>query len=131
MNPTWNLSLGLNWQLFNGLRREQTLWNASANREASEANAADARRLVNAQVTQWLQALQSARTRFSIAGASREAADEALRVQNERYRLGAATIVEVLQAQQNLDQSEVDAVNARVDYQIARAQLEALLGRSL
>jgi len=39
--------------------------------------------------------------------------------------------VEVLQAQQSLDQSEVDAVNARVNYQIARAQLEALLGKSL
>jgi outer membrane protein TolC len=131
LNPTWGLSLSLSWPLFNGLQRERTLWNAGANRDAADATAKDARRNVNAQVTQWLAALESARTRFAIARASREAADEALRVQNERYRLGAATIVEVLQAQQNLDQSEVDAVNARVDYQIARAQLEALLGRSL
>jgi outer membrane protein TolC len=66
-----------------------------------------------------------------IAAASREAADEALRVQRERYRLGAATLVEVLQAQQNLEQAEVDGVNARVDYQVAKANLSALVGREL
>ncbi|MBI4503493.1 MAG: TolC family protein [Gemmatimonadetes bacterium] len=131
LNPLWNLSLGLSWPIFNGLVREQNLWNANANRDAAEASAADARRNVNAQITQWLAALQSARTQYSIAQASREAANESLRIQQERYRLGAATIVEVLQAQQNVDQSEVDAVNARVNYQVARAQLEALLGRSL
>ena len=129
--PTWNYQIGLNWPLFNGLRRENTLWTANSNRDIAVANSTDARRMVNAQVTQWLASLLSAKTQLDIAVASREAADEALRVQRERYRLGAATIVDVLQAQQGLDQSEVDAVNARVNYQIARANLEALLGRSL
>jgi outer membrane protein len=131
LQPVYNLALTLSWPLFNGLRRENTLWTANANRDIAEANAADAKRSVNAQVTQWLASLLAARTQVAIAGASREAADEALRVQRERYRLGAATIVDVLQAQQSLDQSEVDAVNARVSYQVAKAQLEALLGRSL
>ncbi|MBI4420866.1 MAG: TolC family protein [Gemmatimonadetes bacterium] len=131
LNPTWNLSFSVSFPIFNGLRREQTLWNANATRATAAANAADARRNVNAQITQWLAALRAARTSLSSARASREAADESLRIQRERYRLGAATIVDVLQAQQNLDQSEVDAVNARVNYQIARAQLEALLGSSL
>jgi outer membrane protein len=131
LNPTWRMSLSLNFPIFNGLQREQSLWNANTARETAEATAADSRRQVNAQVTQWLASLRSALISLSIARASREAADEALRVQRERYRLGAATVVEVLQAQQSLDQAEVDAVNARVNYQIARAQLEALLGREL
>ncbi len=131
MNPTWNLSLSVSFQLFNGLRREQTLWNANAARDAAAATADDARRNINAQVTLYLSQLQATETRIGIASASREAASEALRVQSERYRLGAATIVEVLQAQQQLDQSEVDAVQARVDHQVARAQIEAILGRAL
>ena len=131
LNPTWNMALTVSWPLFDRWRRETTLSTANANRESAVASAADSRRSVNAQVTQQLAALQAARTSLSIAAASREAADESLRVQRERYRLGAATIVEVLQAQQSLDQSEVDAVNARVSYQLARANLEALLGRSL
>jgi outer membrane protein TolC len=123
--------LSLSWTLFNGFTRETNLSTALANREAAEASAADARRLVNAQVTQFLAALEAARVSFTIATASRAAADEALRVQRERYRLGAATIVDVLTAQQSLQQAEVDAVNARVNYQVAKAQLAALVGREL
>lgn len=131
LNPTWNVSLSVNFPLFDKLRREQTMWNANANRDAAEASAGDAKRNVNALVTQWLQALKAAQQRALIARASREAADEALRVQRERYRLGAATIVDVLNAQQQLDQAEVDGVNARVDYQVAKANLSALVGREL
>jgi len=131
LSPTWNFSLSLSWPLFNGFKREATLWSALANRDAFGASAADASRSVNAQVTQYIAALEAARTGISIARASRAAAEEGLRVQRERYRLGAATIVDVLTAQQSLDQAESDAVTQRVAYQVARAQLEALVGRAL
>ena len=49
----------------------------------------------------------------------------------DEVSLGAATLVEVLQARQNLEQAEVDGVNARVDYQVAKANLSALVGREL
>ena len=68
----------------------------------------------------------------------RELAAEALRrvgledrVQQERYRLGVATIVDVLTSQEALNQAEVDVVNARFDYLRAKAQLDALVGRAL
>ena len=48
-----------------------------------------------------------------------------------RYRLGVATIVDVLTSQEALNQAEVDVVNARFDYLRARAQIEALIGRKL
>ena len=59
------------------------------------------------------------------------AATEDLRVVQERYRLGAATIVDVLTSQESLSQAEVDAVSARFNYLRAKAQIEALVGRSL
>jgi outer membrane protein TolC len=49
----------------------------------------------------------------------------------ERYRLGAATIVDVLTAQLTFDQAQVNVVQTRLNFLIARAQLESLLGRSL
>jgi outer membrane protein TolC len=52
-------------------------------------------------------------------------------VQQERYRLGASTIVDVLTSQEALDQAEVNVVTARFDYLRARAQIEALIGRTL
>ncbi len=69
--------------------------------------------------------------RIEITQASVTAATEDLRVVNERYRVGAATILDVLTSQEALATAEVDAVNARFDYLNAKAQIEALIGRQL
>lgn len=128
---SWSLRLSVNWSLFNGFTRESNLARVSASRDAAEARVEDARLQASAQVTQYLANLESAEARMDIAEASLVAAEEDLRVQQERYRLGAATIVEVLTTQVSLDQAAVDRVQARLDYLVARAQLEALLGREL
>jgi outer membrane protein len=100
-------------------------------RESAQAQAEDARRQAAAQLTQQLATLASSRAQIGISRSSLAAAEEDLRVVRERYRLGAATIVDVLTSQITLDQSEVDYIRARLDFLVARAQLEALLGRSL
>ena len=86
---------------------------------------------MNAQLTQQFASLQSAAIRIQIAEASLAAATEDLRVQQERYRLGAATILEVMQSQISVDQSEVDGVQARLDYLLAKAEIEAIVGRTI
>jgi outer membrane protein TolC len=131
MTNAWRWSLSVNWPLFNGFAREGGLVRASAAADAARARADDARRLAQSEFTQYLASLRAAQARTTIAQVSRAAAEENLRVQRERYRLGAATIVEVLTAQVNLDQAETDLITARFDFLVARAQLEALLGREL
>jgi outer membrane protein TolC len=78
-----------------------------------------------------LASLSAARSKIEITQTSVAAAREDLRVQQERYRLGASTIVDVLTSQEALNQAEVDVVVARFDYLRAKAQLEALIGRTL
>ncbi|KPK78281.1 MAG: hypothetical protein AMS25_16270, partial [Gemmatimonas sp. SM23_52] len=131
LDPSWSVRLSASWPLFNGFSRELNRTRSAVNRDNARAQAEDARRQVNAQLTQHLASLTSAQTRHEIALVSREASEEDLRVQQERYRLGAATIVEVLASQVNLDQAEVDIVQARLDYLVAKAQIEALIGREL
>ncbi len=131
LSGSWGLRVGLSWPLFNGFTRESNLARSNANRQAAYAQAEDARRLVNAQLTQRLAELAAARQRLGIGQASLAAAREDLRVQQERYRLGAATILEVLTSQVTLTQAEVDIVEARLDFLVARAQIEALAGREL
>ena len=75
--------------------------------------------------------MDAARTGSRSPQTSVAAATEDLRVQQERYRLGASTIVDVLTSQEALNQAEVDVVNARFDYLRAKAQIEALIGRNL
>jgi outer membrane protein TolC len=87
--------------------------------------------VVQANLTQYLASLASAEQSLTIAQASVAAATEGLRVQQERYGLGMATIVDVLTSQISLDQAEVDVVRARFDFLVAKAQIEALIGREL
>lgn len=125
------LSLQLRWELFNGFDRELTIAQRVASADVAEATAADERRAVEAELTARLAELDAARSKIGITQTSVAAATEDLRVQQERYRLGVSTIVDVLTSQEALNQAEVDVVTARFDYLRAKARLEALIGRTL
>ena len=127
----WSLRLTVTWPLFDGFAREQAQVDAGVARDLAEAQAVDARRQVNAQLTQQLAALRTARDQIDIARENVAAATEDLRVLQERYRLGASTILDLLTSQANLTQAETNLVQARFNYLIARAQVEALVGRQL
>lgn len=128
-NHSWSVSLS--WRVFNGFGREQQQVAAAVNRDNAEAAAADARRQVNAQLTQQLAALATTYEQIGIARDNVAAATEDLRVQNERYRVGAATILDLLTSQAALTQAQVNLVQTRFNYLIARAQVEAVTGRTL
>jgi outer membrane protein len=125
------LSLSLSWPLFNRFQREQTIVNRQVAQDNAEAVATDTRRAVQADVTTQLAALDAARLQIDITRTSLAAARENLRVVGERYRVGAATIVDVLTSQAALAQAGVDEVTARFAYLKAKAQIEALIGRRL
>ena len=125
------LSLALSWRLFDRFDREPTIAQRQAGAEVADAKAADERRAVEAELIARLAELEAAQSKIEITQTSVAAATEDLRVQQERYRLGASTIVDVLTSQEALNQAEVDVVNARFDYLRSKAQLEALIGRTL
>jgi outer membrane protein TolC len=125
------LNLSLRWNLFDRFDRELTIAQREADLDVAEATASDTRRAVQADLNMRLAELDAARARIEITQTSVVAAGEDLRVQQERYRLGASTIVDVLTSQEALNQAEVDVVNARFDYLRSKAQLEALIGRKL
>jgi outer membrane protein len=129
--PNWFIRLQLSYPLFNGFQREANLVTADANVRTAGANLRDARLQLEAQLTDAFADLEAAAARIDVSRVSVAAAEEDLRMQRERYRLGAATIVEVLTSQITLDQAQVDLVRARYDYLVARAQIEALVGHDL
>jgi outer membrane protein len=63
--------------------------------------------------------------------ASIAAAEEDLRVQQQRYALGVSTLLDLLTSQAQLNQARQALIQARLDGRIARAQLSALVGRDL
>ena len=128
---SWTLRFSLSWTLFDGFGREGNQVSASVQREVAEAHAADLRLQLNALFTQQAAALFTASAQIGFADANVAAAAEALRVVQDRYRLGAGTLLDLLTAETNLTQAQVNQVQAHYDYLNARAQLEALVGHSL
>ncbi|HET9383858.1 MAG TPA: TolC family protein [Gemmatimonadales bacterium] len=128
---TFQWRFGVSWPLLNGFTREANQVSASVDRDVAVARAADTRRQISALVTQQLAVLTTAFEQITIARENMAAATEDLRVQNERYRVGAATILDLLISQAALTQAEVNVVQTQFSYLIARAQLEATVGRTL
>ena len=125
------LSFALSWTLFDGFQRERTAAQSAVDLDNARAQTADTRRQLGADLTQQLAAMSTGFAKIGITGANVVAAAEARRVTQERYRLGAGTLLDLLTAQANQTQAEVNQVQARYDYLIARAQVEALIGHPL
>jgi outer membrane protein len=128
---SWNTRLSISYPLFNGLQREVNADRAGASLRVAEATAADAARAAVVQLESLVAALDLAEQQLAILNESVEVAREDYRVQQERYELGSATILELVSSQIALMQAEYDLVNARYDYQLAKAELESLVGRGL
>lgn len=133
--PTYNyngsLRFNISLPLFDRLDRETGIIQADVSQNNAYATLRDARFLAQQTLTQQLGALRTAEQRIAIQSASVSAAEEDLRVQQQRYALGASTLLDVLTSQTQLDQARSALISARFDYRIARAQLEALIGRDL
>ena len=128
---SWSTRLNLSYPLFNGLQREASVDRATAQLSVAEAQAAEASRAAVSELEALLASLELAEQRLMILEESVEVAREDFRVQQERYELGAATILELVSSQIALQEAENNLINARYDYQITRAELEWVVGREL
>jgi outer membrane protein len=121
----------LSYPIFNGFTREENVARASVAETNANAALRDARLQVQQSLTQSLGALQLAQERIEIQNASVLAAEEDLRVQQQRYALGASTLLDVLTSQTTLNQARAALIQARYDARVAKAQIEALIGQDL
>lgn len=130
-NTGWSMRLSASYPVFNGFSRESQVASSNVNLRNAQATLSAARRQVRADVERALGDLRLAEQQIALATEGVAVAQEDLRVNQERYRVGMSTILELLLSQNALRSAENDLVSARYDYEIARAQLEALIGRPL
>jgi outer membrane protein len=128
-STSWNFSLS--FPLFDRLNREEAVVRADVAETNAEAQLRDSRLAAKQQLTQYLGTLTTAQERIAIQTTSVAAAEEDLRVQQQRYAVGASTLLDVLTSQTALNQARAALIQARYDYRVAKAQIEALVGRDL
>jgi outer membrane protein len=130
-NYSGSLRFSASFPLFNQLAREEQVVRARASVSNAEASYRDAQLAALENVTRSLGAFRSAQQRTAAQQATVEAAEEDLRVQQQRYGAGNSTLLDVLTSQTQLDQARQALIRARYDQRIAKAELEALVGRDL
>src|SRR5688572_23190493 len=108
--------------IFNNFSREDQVLRARVARENADAQLRDASLAAQQSFVQQFGALRTAEARIRIQQASVLAAEEDLRVMQQRYNLGASTLLDLLTSQSQLNQARADLIQARQDYRIARAQ---------
>jgi outer membrane protein len=126
-----SLSLSVSLPLWDDGRRELAISQARVNRDVARAIREDLERAARPDVTQAVEAYVTARATTELSTTGVLVARENYRVQESRYRAGSTTILDVLDAQIRLTQSEADLVQARYAARLALAGLEAILGHRL
>ena len=90
-----------------------------------------AKRLAVNEVKRLILAMQEADERTRVSQETVEQAQENLRLARERYRVGAGTILETIEAEASLTQAQGFLVEAKCDYLIAQADLQRATGRPM
>lgn len=128
---SWSVRLGVSYPIFDGFQREAGVVRAATAAEVSQAQLLDTRRAVRSEAERVMSQLALSEKRVTMARQAVEVAQEDLRVQQERYRLGATTILELLTSQAALVEAQNNLVSLRFDYLLSRSELESVLGRKL
>jgi len=124
-----SMGLTISLPIWNNGQREIALSRARTARDVARAARADTELGIRRDAVEAYEVYETARASYDLAEDALVAARENLRVQDERYRAGATTIIDLVVAQVNLTEAEAGLVQARYAARLAQAGLEALLGR--
>ncbi len=126
-----NLSYGyqVNWNIFDRMQTLTGRSQAKAQQRIAEYSLYQARLDAQLEIRQLYNAIVEARERAQLSHETIAQADEALRLAQERFRVGAGTTLDIITAQVNLSTARSDEVQAICDYLINSAKLDRAVGR--
>ena len=125
----WNLSASLSFSIFENFSRKQNLSYAKANLNSAKENLRQTKTDVALQLKQAFLGVQQAQETIDLTKDKLQSAQEDLDLMQEKYNLGAASILELLDAEVSYKQAESDQVQALYDYNLAVAQFEKAIGK--
>jgi outer membrane protein TolC len=126
-----SVTFSLSFPIWNSGQREIENTRARVARDVARTIREDLERVVRRDVTGAFDTYQTSRAAVRLAAVGVQVGRENYRMQEMRYRAGASTILDLLDAQVGLAEAESDLVEARYETRLALARLEAMLGRRL
>ncbi len=133
LNQDYSVRLGvqLDLNIFKGFADRAELQRQTLNYEKAREDYIDQQRQLKANVTQAYLNVKAYQEIAEINETNLEAASEDLRLAQERYKIGAGTLIEVINAQLAMTQARSNLVAAKYNARIARAYLELLMSASV
>ena len=129
MNQNYSISVGaqIDLNIFKGFADKTEVQRQSLNYSKAQEDYNERKRVLKAQVTQAFLSLKAYKEISEINDTNLVAAEEDLRLAQESYKIGAGTLLELIDAQLAVTQARSTLVRAKYNTQIALAYLESLM----
>lgn len=129
LNDSWDVTLSVVYNLFDGGRRDASLARAEARAEAARQALAELDRALRHEVTARCLELRTAASAIPVAEKAVRSAEENEKVVGDRYREGLVPSSERLDAESALLAAGLDLATAQARLRLAIAGLERAVGR--
>jgi outer membrane protein TolC len=127
-NSNRSLGLNLNFPIFDGRFTKGQINEAKARQLQAEYNLRTQELLIAVDVNTALQAAYQAQERMSVTRDGLASAEEDLKLSQEKYNVGSATVLDLIDAQVALTRARSDYISALADAQVAQMQLRKARG---
>jgi outer membrane protein len=129
-NYNWYMMGSISFNIFDGQRTSGAVQRARAQVDIARQNLKQATLVVERNVAQAYNNYTANLDKIALYEDNLVEAEETLRLAEGRYQQGAGTLLEIIDAQENLTSAQMLLVRAQYDLEIYRARLEAALGNN-
>jgi len=126
----WSFGATFTLPVFDGFKRSGMVEQAVANQHAARLEREKVEQQVRLAIQQDIDALNAARETINAARANIVQAERVLEMTQSNYRHGAATTLDVVDAQTALSLARTNLLSGLHDYAVARANLRWAIGRT-
>lgn len=121
-------SIAINWNIFDGFATDAAIASARARRMRAQSAYEQQRRNLEGEVRQVLLAYREATEGLQVAIRGLESAEESHKLIQQKYNVGSATILELIDAQVQLQRAANAEVGARAAIKVAEAAVARVRG---
>jgi len=125
----WYMGVQMSMPIFQGFSRIATVSKAKLQHNSSKAALDQFQKDVALEVKMAYLGVQQSKKKIAVAKDAVESADEDLRLNKEKYNLGAGTMLDLINSQVSSTQAKSDHIQALYDYKYAIARLQKAMGQ--
>ena len=125
----WYMGIQVSLNLSNGLSTLSRIWSAQANLQSAKEKLKKDKREVKLEINKALLAVTEAEQKIQVTEDALKSAEEDLNLTKEKYNLGAASMLELLDANYSYKTAKSNQVQALYDNNLAIAQFEKAIGK--